>query len=285
VESGGPDEVWAIGLRNPWRFSFDRLTGDLLIGDVGQGAIEEIDFQPRASDGGENYGWKMMEGTDCTGNDDNCPAEAPACGSPLLTLPILEYAHGNGRCSVTGGYVYRGLRIPGLYGRYVYGDYCSGEIWAASRAGDAWTEELLPVVADGIQTFGEDSSGELYVGNAAGFLYRIDPIAPPIPAIESVSPPQGLARGSESVTIAGSGFVPGIEVLFGGTPALGVIVISPTELRVITPPGEPGPVDVTVTNPGAPSDIAPAGFVYVEMPRSAPRPGGTRVITRGPSGG
>ncbi len=280
VATGGPNEAWAIGLRNPWRFSFDRLTGDLLLGDVGQGSIEEIDFQPQASTGGENYGWKMMEGTRCTGNDGNCPGNVPACASPLLTLPILEYDHGGGRCSVTGGYVYRGLRIPGLYGRYVYGDYCSGEIWGAIRDGDDWTEELLPISTGGLTTFGEDLAGELYVGNSDGILYRIDPVTPPTPDIESITPHQGYERGSETVTITGSGFVGGAQVLFGITPALAVTVVSPTELRAVTPPQPRGLVDVTVTNPGAPSAFEPAGFLYVAMPRVTPRSNETRVITR-----
>jgi len=280
VATGGPDEAWAIGLRNPWRFSFDRLTGDLLIGDVGQGSKEEIDFQPQASTGGENYGWKMMEGTLCNGNTGNCPDGVPACDSPLLTLPILEYDHGGGRCSVTGGYVYRGERIPDLNGRYVYGDFCSGEIWAAFRAGDTWTEEFLPIQAGGLTTFGEDLAGELYVGTQAGNLYRIDPVAPTTPVIGSITPQQGYERGSDDVTIEGSGFASGVQVLFGGTPALAVTLVSSTELLVRTPPRAAGAVDVTVTNTGAPPVVAPAGFVYVPMPRVSPRPGETRVITR-----
>jgi glucose/arabinose dehydrogenase len=280
VASGGPDEAWAIGLRNPWRFSFDRLTGDLLLGDVGQGSIEEIDFQAQASGGGENYGWKMMEGSRCTGNDDNCPEGVPPCNSPLLTRPILEYSHVNGRCSVTGGYVYRGLRIPGLYGRYVFGDFCSGEIFGAIRNGSDWSTELLPISTGGLTTFGEDLEGELYVGTAGGVLYRIDPVAPAIPVIDSISPHQGYERGSEEVTITGSGFASNTEVLFGLTPALSVAVVSPNELRALTPPHPPGVVDVTVTNPGAPSAVELAGFVYVEMPRVTPRPNETRVIIR-----
>ena len=280
VATGGPDEAWAIGLRNPWRFSFDRLTGDLLIADVGQGSIEEIDFQSAASLGSENYGWKMMEGTVCTGDTGNCPEGVPACDSPLLTLPILEYGHQNGRCTVIGGYVYRGERIPELYGRYVYGDYCSGEIWGAFREGDVWTEELLPIETDNLTTFGEDIDGELYVGTQAGNLYRIEPVAAGTPVIDAIVPPQGYERGSDSVTITGSGFAGGVQVLFGATPALAVTLISPTELHVQTPPHSSGPVDVTVTNPGAPPTVEPAGFVYVEMPHITPGPRDTRVITR-----
>ena len=279
VDTGGPDEAWAMGLRNPWRFSFDRLTGDLLIGDVGQGAIEEIDFQPQASAGGENYGWKMMEGTHCTGNDGNCPPDTPPCNSPLLTLPILEYSHDAGRCSVTGGYVYRGGRIPALYGQYVFGDYCSGEIRAATRTGDAWSDALLPISIGGLTTFGEDIDGELYVGGTDGILYRIDPVAT-TPVIDAITPHQGFERGYEEIAITGSGFAAGVEVLFGVTPAIHVTVVSPTELRVVTPPQDRGVVDITVTNPGAPPDTAPAGFIYVAMSRVTPHANETRVIER-----
>jgi hypothetical protein len=280
VPTDGPDEAWAIGLRNPWRFSFDRLTGDLLIGDVGQGEIEEIDFQLQESTGGQNYGWKIMEGTVCTGDTENCPEGVPACDSSLLTLPILEYGHGGGRCSVTGGYVYRGTSIPDLYGRYVYGDYCSGEIWGAARDGDVWTEELLPIQADALTTFGEDIEGELYVGTQAGNLYRIDGVAPGIPVIDTITPAQGYERGSDEVAITGSGFAGGIQVLFGTSPALDVTLVSPTELVVRTPPHAAGAVDVTVMNPGAPGTVEPGGFVYVVMPRVTPGPRDTRVVTR-----
>jgi glucose/arabinose dehydrogenase len=283
VATDGPDEAWAIGLRNPWRFSFDRLTGDLFLGDVGQGTLEEIDFQLQESPGGENYGWKMMEGTDCTGDTSNCPEGVPACGSSLLTLPILEYGHGTGRCSVTGGYVYRGQQIPDLFGRYVYGDYCSGEIWAAFRDGNVWTTELLPIQADTLSTFGEDAAGEMYVGNQAGNLYRIDALAPGTPVVTAITPTQGYERGSDRITITGSGFAGGVEVLFGGTPAHAVMLISPTELVVRTPAHAAGPVDVTVTNPGAPPTVEPAGFVYVEMPHVTPGPRDTRVLTRPPA--
>src|SRR5439155_15416729 len=123
------DEIWAKGLRNPWRFSFDRLTGDLYIADVGQSAREEIDFQPRSSAGGENYGWKIMEGTLCgVGGSSGCPAGVLPCNSPGFKYPIYEYDHSGNRCSVTGVYVYRGGHVPQLYGRYVYGDFCAGTL-------------------------------------------------------------------------------------------------------------------------------------------------------------
>ncbi|MFL6235623.1 MAG: PQQ-dependent sugar dehydrogenase, partial [Thermoanaerobaculia bacterium] len=139
---GNPlDEIWASGLRNPWRFSFDRQTGDLWIGDVGQNQREEIDFQSASSGGGENYGWKVMEGTLCD-SSDACPASTPACGSTAYTAPVLEYDHGP-HCSVTGGYVYRGSGVSQLRGSYVFGDLCSGVIWAAARSGNSFTVRTI----------------------------------------------------------------------------------------------------------------------------------------------
>jgi len=165
-----PDEVWASGLRNPWRFSFDRQTGDLWIGDVGQGRREEIDFQPASSRGGENYGWKVMEGTLCS-SDDSCPSSTPVCGSNAYTSPVLEYSHDNA-CSVTGGYVYRGSRLPQLRGSYVFGDLCSGVIWAAARSGNGFTVRTVSGQVQQLTTFGEDNAGELYAANLQGQLYR-----------------------------------------------------------------------------------------------------------------
>jgi glucose/arabinose dehydrogenase len=168
---GAPaDEVWATGLRNPWRFSFDRETGDLWIGDVGQGRREEIDFQPVSSRGGENYGWKVMEGTLCS-SSDSCPASTPACDSPAFTPPVLEYDH-DPHCSVTGGYVYRGNGAAQLRGSYVFGDYCSGAIWAATRSGSGLTVRTVSGSIPQLTTFGQDHSGELYAATGSGQLFR-----------------------------------------------------------------------------------------------------------------
>jgi glucose/arabinose dehydrogenase len=169
--SGDPlDKVWATGLRNPWRFSFDRQTGDLWIGDVGQDRREEIDFQPVSSTGGENYGWKVMEGTLCN-SSDACPASTPACGSTAYTPPVLEYDH-NPHCSVIGGYVYRGGGASQLQGSYVFGDLCSGVIWAAAHSGNSFTVRTVPGQVAQLTAFGEDSQGELYAANVSGQLYR-----------------------------------------------------------------------------------------------------------------
>lgn len=160
-------EIWASGLRNPWRFSFDRATGDLWIADVGQGTWEEIDFQPATSIGGENYGWKRMEGS-------HCFSPPSGCNRDNLVLPVIEYDHDFG-CSVTGGYVYRGTRNPRLIGQYIYGDYCSGIIWGATRNADGTvTSRMLLDATFNISTFGEDAAGEVYVGGYSnGVLYRI----------------------------------------------------------------------------------------------------------------
>lgn len=167
IPAGNPfnSEIWAYGLRNPFRFSFDRLTGDLFMGDVGQDLVEEIDFQPAGSGAGANYGWNVMEGSRCFAS--------PACSSAGLTLPVAEYLHGQGDCSVIGGFVYRGSN-PALQGIYIYGDLCSGRIWGLRRNGTAWENRLLIDTELTISTFGEDDSGELYVADyATGDIYRI----------------------------------------------------------------------------------------------------------------
>lgn len=178
---GLADEVWALGLRNPWRFSFDRQTGDLWIADVGQGQREEVDFQPASSRGGENYGWKPMEGTLCA-TSDACPASTPPCNSPAYTLPVLEYGH-DAKCSITGGYVYRGSRLPQIRGMYFFGDFCTGEIWAAAREGSGFTVRALSDRRSQLTTFGEDRDGEIYLATLGGALVRItgDTVAPAAP--------------------------------------------------------------------------------------------------------
>jgi glucose/arabinose dehydrogenase len=152
-KAGARPEIWAYGLRNPWRFSFDRQTGDLYIGDVGQDAYEEIDFQPAGSQGGQNYGWSIMEGFH------------PYHGSETagLTLPVAEYPHTRGNCSVTGGYVYRGKAIPAMQGIYLFGDYCTGNTWVMRRTADGWQTADWFGMAVSISSFGEDEAGELYV--------------------------------------------------------------------------------------------------------------------------
>ena len=153
-------EIWAYGLRNPWRFSFDRVTGDLWAADVGQNLYEEVNVvRP-----GLNYGWNVMEGSHCFRRE--------SCDARGLEMPVAEYGR-DGGCSVTGGYVYRGRRMPSLYGAYLYGDFCSGKIWALRHDGAAVTEQML--IADtglSISSFGEGPSGEVYVLTFEGAVYR-----------------------------------------------------------------------------------------------------------------
>ena len=165
---GGRPEVWAIGLRNPWRFSFDAATGDLFIGDVGQGAWEEIDRQPADAGGGLNYGWNLMEGDHCFGSS--------GCDQSGLTLPIAEYSHQFG-CAVAGGYVYRGSMQPALDGVYVYGDYCSGLLFSLDVAADGtFTTRTVSKTGLAISSLGVDDDGELFVADlAGGALYRVLP--------------------------------------------------------------------------------------------------------------
>jgi glucose/arabinose dehydrogenase len=158
-------EIWALGLRNPWRITFDRATGDLLIGDVGQGAREEVDFQP-AGVGGRNYCWRRMEGFSVFDANEPCTAGTP-------TDPVLDYQHVGGNCSITGGYRYRGTQFPAVVGTYFYADFCSGRIWGATPAGPPWaTTELLDTALN-ISSFGEDEAGELYLAHLGGAVYRL----------------------------------------------------------------------------------------------------------------
>ncbi|CAN5698780.1 PQQ-dependent sugar dehydrogenase [soil metagenome] len=167
---GSAPQIWALGMRNPWRFSFDRETGDLWMADVGQGAWEEIDVEPAGSGGGRNYGWNVMEGPECLGGG--------GCDMTGLTLPVVAYTHDEG-CTVVGGYVYRGAAHPELDGTYLYGDYCSGRFWAldAQAAIDGGGGHV--VVLDGdvsVSSFGQDEQGEWYVTDiSAGTVLRVLP--------------------------------------------------------------------------------------------------------------
>lgn len=196
LDSETRDEIWATGLRNPWCFSFDRITGDLYIADVGQGQLEEIDIQPASSTGGENYGWRLMEGT-------NCYNPSVLCNDGTLVLPVFEYDH-NGfpsRCSISGGYVYRGESIPAMQGYYLFSDYCSNQIWALKWNVNEGligyvdlTSEMTPSGGFGaVVSFGQDGFGELYIIDIAGKIFRIVGAASPVP--ELLAPPV-LAQNS-----------------------------------------------------------------------------------------
>jgi glucose/arabinose dehydrogenase len=159
-------EIWAIGLRNPWRFSFDRATGGLFIADVGENNYEEINFQSPSSKGGENYGWSILEGSRCFGS--------AYCNKAGLVIPVAEYDHSQG-CSVTGGKVYRGKKFPSLQGIYFYADYCSGRIWGLVKSGTIWLNRLLINSGLSVTTFGEDETGEIYLADySKGNIYRIE---------------------------------------------------------------------------------------------------------------
>lgn len=159
----GRPEIWAFGLRNPWRFTFDHETGDLYIGDVGQNQYEEIDFQPASSSGGENYGWNILEGTECYGSN--------GCQTEGLTPPVYTYAHVVGGCSVTGGVVYRGAALPEWQGIYLFGDYCSGIVGGLLPTAN-WQQAWLFPGLGNISSFGEDSAGEIYLADISGTIYQ-----------------------------------------------------------------------------------------------------------------
>ncbi len=156
------NEVWAYGLRNPWRITFDRGTGDLWIGDVGQGDWEEIDYLPAGAQGGANFGWSIMEG------NHGYDGEA----QPGLLLPAAEYDHNQGGCSVTGGYVYRGA-MPEWQGIYLYGDYCTGTVWGLILSKGQWQSQVMFETDVTITSFGQDESGEIYFASDNGIVYQL----------------------------------------------------------------------------------------------------------------
>lgn len=158
-------EIWALGLRNPWRFSFDRQQGDLYIGDVGQNTYEEIDFQSASNNGGQNYGWKIMEGAHCF--------NSTTCDRGGLVLPVVEYNHSQGT-SITGGMVYRGQKYLEMDGVYFYADFVNGKIWGLKRSGTTWQNKLLRDTSYSISSFGEDQAGNLYLADYfTGDIYLI----------------------------------------------------------------------------------------------------------------
>jgi glucose/arabinose dehydrogenase len=175
-------EIWAKGLRNPWRFSFDRATGDLYIGDVGNNLKEEVDFEPAGSAGGLNYGWSLREG-------NSCLPEAPCPDVPNLTLPIHDYTHDLG-CSVIGGVVYRGAKYPALQGLYLFTDFCTSMISGLRKTGDGWKRNDFDYADGLLVTFAEDEDGEIYVVDWDGNLLRMTvPDPAPAPGEERRRPP------------------------------------------------------------------------------------------------
>ena len=261
--AGVRPEIWALGLRNPWRFTFDRATGDMFIGDVGQNAVEEISFQP-AGVGGLNYGWRRMEGSACFN-----PSSAGNDGT--LTLPILDYGHAPQQCagSVTGGYRYRGLDFPQLNGVYFFADYCTSNFYAGVEDSAQWTLTGPRATGFSISTFGEDEQGELYFtdyGNGAVYALRTDF---PIPIISSLSPAT-LVAGSPDITltVVGSAFVPGSVVRWNDDPRP-TVFLDNSRLQVAVSAADiadPDTVRVSVVNPAPGGGASEPLFLTIEEP-------------------
>jgi glucose/arabinose dehydrogenase len=166
-QTGKKWEVWMYGLRNPWKFSFDKANGDMWIGDVGQLAYEEIDYAAAGNQAGANWGWNQREGFHAYNG-----GAQPANGRD----PVIERSHGSGDCAITGGYVYRGSAIPALNGAYLYGDYCTGKIYAAEQQGGTIVQNVqLPITVPQLGSFGQDPSGEVYAVSRGGTVYKITP--------------------------------------------------------------------------------------------------------------
>ena len=205
VGVAGDDLAWSYGLRNPWRFSFDRSAGDLWIGDVGQTMWEEVNRATAGSGRGRgvNFGWNLMEGLHCY--------NAATCNQAGLTTPLAEYQHGSGDCSVTGGYVYRGAASPTLTGLYLFGDYCSGRIWSVVAGGpSAQAPTLLLDTPHTISSFGEDVTGEVHVVAHGGGIYRLR-------ATGTVTRLAGPDRYATAAAISAATYAPGVPVAFIAT--------------------------------------------------------------------
>jgi glucose/arabinose dehydrogenase len=263
-------EIWAVGLRNPWRGSFDRATGDLWIGDVGLNSWEEVNLQRSGSAGGQNYGWNVMEASYCV--------SSRGCDRSGLTLPIHEYDHSLTGCAVIGGHVYRGQAMPSLRGAYIFGDYCTGRIWSLRQdAIGAWVRTQL-YDADfymNISSFGEDEAGELYVTDFySGSLFRLVDSSTPIPTATptatldpSIPTPTGTATSTPTATPTAR---------TGPGPDLTITAFSAGSARS----DQPIPLSVTVRNRGDASTGAGDGFdvhVFADLGR-APNPSDGQLV-------
>jgi uncharacterized protein (TIGR03437 family) len=203
--AGARPEIWAYGLRNPWKFTFDRENGNLYIGDVGQSRAEEIDFQPASSKGGENYGWNRTEGLGCYSPPSDCNVDG-------ITMPVAQYGRSLGS-SVTGGFVYRGASVPSLQGTYLYGDFGSGRLWGLRSTASGWDNRELLSTGLQISTFGEDAAGEVYVADYGnGGLYRVAAAAAGLSVVNAASFGAGLVPGSLA-TVFGSGIAPVVGIV------------------------------------------------------------------------
>lgn len=257
--SGARPEIWALGVRNPWRFSFGRLTGDLLMGDVGQFSWEEVNFQSAASGGGENYGWRKMEGKHCY----NPPSD---CFDPDFTLPILEYPHSMGQCAVIGGFVYRGARFPRFQGLYVYGDWCTGRIWVARRVAGQWVNQEIMDSAAMITAFGEAEDGELLLADDRdGRIYRL---LDPRPFCD-LAVSREVYRDGETVTVSAARLVN-----LGDAPVTGRLRV------VVAPPAGPQVVLLDIGSDGSFQIPAGADFDRGPLPLFTVGPGTPRGLYR-----
>ncbi len=240
--SQGRGEVWGIGMRNPWRISFDRLTGDLWIGDVGQNTWEEVDMEPVGTTQGRNYGWRCYEGAH-TFNTTGCAAAS------AFTPPVWEYQHLTGNCSVTGGYVYRGAQYANMYGKYFFTDYCVNQMRTLQRLNGSYAHTNLGTLANGSYVaFGEDKWGELYAADAVnGRIMRFRGTAcQPVAAIQGGLSDTLFVCGSASLTLStakGNGFQYDWNV--AGVPSL-----HDFDTLTVEPNGSPVQVIVTVTDTG-----------------------------------
>jgi glucose/arabinose dehydrogenase len=213
---GNPDTsqyIWAMGVRNPWRFSFDRLTYDMYIADVGQGTWEEIDIEPTSSTGKYNYGWDNREGK-------HCYEPMAGCITAGMTDPVHEYNHTGGNCSISGGYVYRGCAIPDLDGAYFFGDYCSGKIWSFKYVGGVVTQLTdrtveLNSTPFSVVGFGEDVYGEIYICDLSGDVYKIVPNGVPSQcSVPSCCTLRGNVNNMGGVTVSDLTYL--VQFLFNG---------------------------------------------------------------------
>ena len=253
-EPGARGEIWALGLRNPWRFSFDRETGDLFIGDVGQGTIEEVDQIP-AGIGGLNFGWPCFEGETVTFFEAICEG--------VTIPPILGMPRNDDPCrSITGGFRYRGFSMPEMRGRYIFADWCTGQVWAAEQTAGAWDAGAPQDIGHSISTFGEDARGEIYAGSfSPGAIYRLR-TAWPKPELSVISPDRTLAGGQDFLmTLVGDGFVPGVRVLMDGV-ELPVELIDNQRLRVAV----------------GPERIAAPRMSLIEVRNPEPNPGASQAL-------
>jgi len=272
-------EIWVYGLRNPWRFTFDRLTGDMYIGDVGNRRSEEIDFQPALSPGGENYGWGFMEGRLCFPPDTPCDPEN-------FAPPLFEYRRTEEPCaSAIAGFRYRGREFPQLNGVYFYADHCLGEegkLFAARQDENGeWVELGERNIPHFLSSFGENESGEIYFldhDQRAGSLHRIT-AQPPVAELSRLSPPDGVAGGRDfTLTLAGANFVPNSQVRWNGQPLPATYLDSGRLQATVSAAAirSPGTARLSVFNPDAGEASAEIDFAVQAAPADPPaiNPGG-----------